>query len=210
MASSIVHLAITNELIKRHSFKNVNRLKFGSVIADAGYDGNSHMKISLPGGQKTYDFTSFRQMFEKKMYEDDLYLGYYLHLIQDIVFRHFVYDKYHWNPMIPGNIERLHRDYAIVNDYVIKKYRIENDLIIPEKFDEEVINKICSFDINGFTSKIDSYYIPIDEAPVFFFTRNMTDEFISEATQFCLEELRQFDKGQSGIDMYKYAWTRKK
>ena len=129
MASSIVHLAITNELIKRHSFKNADRLKFGAVIADAGYDGNSHMKISLPGGHKTYDFTSFRQMFEKKMYEDDLYLGYYLHLIQDVVFRHFVYDKYHWNPMIPGNIERLHRDYAIVNDYVIKKYSIENGFL---------------------------------------------------------------------------------
>ena len=62
------------------------------------------------------------------MREDDFYLGYYLHLVQDVLYRRFVYDKYHWNPMIPGNVERLHRDYAIVNGYIIKKYNLVNDL----------------------------------------------------------------------------------
>lgn len=67
MASSVVHLAITNELIKRYSFKNINRLKCGVVIVEAGYNGNSHLKISvLDGLKKTYDVDSFRQMFGKK------------------------------------------------------------------------------------------------------------------------------------------------
>lgn len=52
------------------------------------------------------------------MKTDDLYLGYYLHLVQDICYRHFVYDKYKWNPMIPGNVEKLHKDYSIINIYV--------------------------------------------------------------------------------------------
>lgn len=46
MASSIVHLAITNELIKRYSFSDVNRLKYGAVIVDAGYNGNSPVALS--------------------------------------------------------------------------------------------------------------------------------------------------------------------
>ena len=84
MASSIIHLAVTNELIKRYSFRNINRLKFGVVVVDAGYNGNSHLKINvLDGLKKTYDFDSFRQLFGSKMREDDFYLGYYLHLVQD-------------------------------------------------------------------------------------------------------------------------------
>ena len=48
MASSIIHLAITNELIKRLSFIDANRLKCGAVVVDAGVGenkyGNAHMK----------------------------------------------------------------------------------------------------------------------------------------------------------------------
>ena len=40
MASSIIHLAITNELTKRLSFTDVSRLKFGAVVVDAGAGGN--------------------------------------------------------------------------------------------------------------------------------------------------------------------------
>jgi len=47
MASSIIHYAITCELIKRRHFNDPDRLKLGSVLADAVYNGNSHMKISV-------------------------------------------------------------------------------------------------------------------------------------------------------------------
>ena len=209
MASSIVHLAITNELIKRYSFRDVHRLKYGSVIVDAGYNGNSHLKINVFDGQKkTYDFDSFRQMFGEKMREDDFYLGYYLHLVQDVLYRRFVYDKYQWNPMIPGNVERLHRDYAIVNGYIIKKYNLVNDLLIPENFSEEIINNLCSFDAEDFRKRMDSYFIPIEEQDIFFFTREMSDEFIGEAIDLCLHEIKCLEKNESGIDMYEYAWTR--
>ena len=50
MASSIIHYAITCELIKRRQFHNPDRLKLGSILVDSGYNGNSHMKISVAGG----------------------------------------------------------------------------------------------------------------------------------------------------------------
>ena len=67
MASSIVHLAITSELARRISFKDTNRLKFGSIVVDAGVggnkNGNSHMKINVQDGRKkTYDFDRYREM----------------------------------------------------------------------------------------------------------------------------------------------------
>ena len=157
MASSIIHYAITCELIKRRQFTNPDRLKLGSVLVDSGYNGNSHMKIFVSGGhKKTYDLDGYRNMYGKLMKQDDLYLGYYLHLIQDIVYRHFVYDKYHWNPLIPGNVERLHKDYAIGNYYVVQKYNLKNEIVIPDDFESETINQICSFDLDKLTRDMNS------------------------------------------------------
>jgi len=44
MASSIVHLAITNELAKRVSFSDTSRLKFGAVVVDAGMEYTQYCK----------------------------------------------------------------------------------------------------------------------------------------------------------------------
>ena len=42
MASSIMHLAVTSELAKRHTFKDLDRLKFGAVLPDAGENKKGH------------------------------------------------------------------------------------------------------------------------------------------------------------------------
>ena len=52
------------------------------------------------------------------MKKDDLYLGYYLHLIQDMLYRRVMYGEHGWNSSVPGNVEKLHRDYEILNEYV--------------------------------------------------------------------------------------------
>ena len=207
MASSIIHYAITCELIKRRQFDNPDRLKLGSILVDSGYNGNSHMKISVAGGhKKTYDLDGYRMTYGELMKRDDLYLGYYLHLIQDLIYRHFVYDKYHWNPLIPGNAEKLHRDYAIGNFYVVQKYNIKNEVAIPVDFDNEPINQICSFDLDGLVQNMNSYFLPIEDDDIFFFTKDMTDEYIAEAVEYCLEELNNLNKQREGADSYLLAW----
>ena len=207
MASSIIHYAITCELNGKRQFKDRQRLILGSVLADAGYNGNSHLKIPVAGGHKrTYDLDGYRKMFGSLMREDDLYLGYYLHLIQDIIYRHFVYDKYHWNPLIPGNVEKLHRDYAIGNYYVVGKYGLKNEIVVPADFEKEPINRICAFDLDGLARNMDSYFVPVKEEDIFFFTREMTDEYIAEAADYCVKELDDLDSCKDGTDSYVYAW----
>ena len=74
MASSIIHYAITCELIKRRQFNNPDRLKLGSVLVDSGYNGNSHMKISVAEGQKkTYDLGGYREIYGELMKKDCLH-----------------------------------------------------------------------------------------------------------------------------------------
>ena len=213
MASSIVHLAITNELTKRLSFSDTNRLKFGAVVVDAGIGGNkygtAHMKVNvLDGKMKTYDFDRYREMFGERMLQDDLYMGYYLHLVQDSLYRHYVYDGYHWNPTIPGNMEHLHKDYQIVNQYIINKYQLKNDLSVPEGFEDEALNQISSFDTEGLMKDMSSYFLSVEEEPIFFFTKEMSDEFIGEAVEYCENEVKKLRGGEPGIDMLAYAWKR--
>lgn len=209
MASSIIHYAITCELIKRRQFNNPDRLKLGSILVDSGYNGNSHMKISVAGGHKnTYDLDGYKSIYGELMKQDDLYLGYYLHLIQDILYRHLVYDKYHWNPLIPGNVEKLHRDYAIGNFYVVQKYNLKNEVTIPADFDKEPINQVCSFDLEGLVQNMNSYFAPIAEDDIFFFTKEMADEYIAEAVGYCIQELDNLECQNAGTDGYLSAWNR--
>lgn len=207
MASSIIHYAITCELIKKRLFNNPDRLKLGSILVDAGYNGNSHMKISVAGGhKKTYDLEGYREKYGALMKQDDLYLGYYLHLIQDMIYRHFVYDKYHWNPMIPGNVERLHRDYQIGNFYVVQKYNLKNEIVIPDDFEKETINQICDFNLDQLVRDMNSYFVPIEDEDIFFFTKEMTDEYIAEAVEYCNQELNRIEQQKEGTDGYVFAW----
>ena len=213
MASGIVHMAIASELAGKVSFSDMNRLKLGEVLPDfstvGNIMGNSHLKIKVMDGKKSsYDFDRFRVLFGERMLKDDLYLGYYLHLVQDILYRHYVYDRHGWNPTIPGNVERLHNDYRIVNWYVISKYGLKNDLVIPEDFGREELNQICSIDTQGMMEDMKRFFQPVEEEPIFFFTKEMTDEFIAEAVVFCEKEVEKLRRGEPGIDMTEYGWSR--
>ncbi len=94
----------------------------GGDSAGWGGGGNSHLKKKICENTRyTYDLEFFRDRYGKYMEKDDLYLGYYLHLIQDMLYRRFMYGEHGWNSSVPGNVEKLHRDYEILNEYVSKK-----------------------------------------------------------------------------------------
>lgn len=104
MASSIMHMAVTRLTAGKLNIRDSDRLLTGSVLPDFYPDksANSHMKLRICGGaRKTYDLTGFKEMYGNRMAEDDLYLGYYLHLVQDLVYRDFLYSKHHWPPIFP-------------------------------------------------------------------------------------------------------------
>jgi hypothetical protein len=208
MASSIVHLAIINELIKLRSFRAEDRLKLGAVLADFGIRRETHLQIRLQNGNKrTYDLNRFRTEFGKKLLEDDLYLGYYLHLVQDIVYRRLVYGKYAWDPTIEGNIERLHRDYSILNGAIIEKYGLKNDIAVPKDFESEAINRLYAFNTDLLLESMGEFFNKREEGEIFFFTREMADEFILEAVKTCLKEQDALESGGELMDIVECAWS---
>ena len=87
MASSIIHMAVTRLTALKLNLKDSDRLLLGAVLPDLCADEypNSHLKLRIRGGTKnTYDLAAFRNSYGNLMAEDCLYLGYYLHLVQDI------------------------------------------------------------------------------------------------------------------------------
>lgn len=210
MASRIIHLAIADCISKKYRCKDKNRLELGSVLPDAVTSGNSHLKISISGGtKKTYDLTSFRSSFFPKMLQDDLYLGYYLHLVQDLYFRDYVYNRYHWDPLPPGNVERLHNDYALINQYVIQKYALSNTITVPASFDEEPLNRLGCFSIREFLNEMKTDFQSCLTGTIFFFTKEMADEFIAYACGKCEQEIYSLFHSSDCLDERTLAWRRR-
>ncbi|MCH5183796.1 MAG: hypothetical protein J1E00_06440 [Oscillospiraceae bacterium] len=180
------------------------------LLPDAAKSGNSHLSIFISDGtKKTYDLTGFRSDFLSKILEDDLYLGYYLHLIQDMYFRDFMYNRYHWNPLPPGNVERLHNDYALINQYVIHKYALSNTITIPSSFNEEPLNKLGYFSIDEFLADLKNDFQIRLTGTTFFFSREMADEFIAYACEKCEQEIYSLLNGLDCIDERALAWQKR-
>ena len=208
MASGVVHLAITKHICEHYVCKDRTRLDFGVCLPDFAKDRQeAHIRAVVWGRNKrTYDLNRFRAEFGSRLLQDDLYLGYYLHLVQDVCHRQIVYDRYHWDPLIPGNVDRLHNDYAILNRYTRERYNVVNDLAVPEGFSEEPLCAITEFYPEGMLEAMDGFFHETGEGEIFFFTEAMTDEFIAEATELCLREIEALKNGFSVVDSYDLAW----
>lgn len=209
MASSTVHLAIIEELLRKRKFNDPDKLRFGVVLPDFRKGGNSHFSKHFGvGTKKTNDLNGFREMFLEKMRTDDLYLGYYLHLFQDIGYRHFVYDVHGWDPIREGNVERLHNDYAIVNPYIVSKYGLKKEMAVPDGFFKEPLSKIAEFDIDMLLKSMKEFVTTKTEGEIFFFTHEMTDTFIADSVKACMEELDRLDRGEPMADSDALAWEK--
>lgn len=213
MASRVLHLAVLEELMKHIPIKDKNRFCLGCILPDA-YNlavpkSDSHLKVFVCGkSKKTYDLDTYLSMFRDKM-DDDLYIGYYLHLIQDLIFRELLYDKYKWNPTIPGNVERLHNDYRLINTYIIRKYGVKNDIQLIPNLESEKIYSIYPFGAETFLQDMGQDFQDGAEGESFFFTEAMANEFVAIATENCKKELQALKEGRHYVDAYERAWLNK-
>lgn len=209
MASSIIHLAITEAIAKKWEMKDIYRLRLGAVLPDGTIHGNGHLKVRIcDETRSTYDLEGFRERFGEKMMEDDLYLGYYLHLVQDIFYRRFVYSEHHWDPLPPGNVERLHQDYRITNDFVVKKYGLEPSMLKQVDLAGEPILSVAEYDVEELVERIQGQFVPVEDTGIFFFTREMAEKFIERAIIFCQEELQRLSEGKAGLGNAEWSWER--
>lgn len=216
MASRLLHLAIGKQLENRINRKDMNRFMIGQVLPDAiihtvENHKISHYKAFYCNEKKTImDFALFRKQFKKFMLEDSLYLGYYFHLIQDALYRKFLYSDYELEQYRGPEFQKiLHKDYVILNDYLIAKYGLTNNLMIQEEFYKEKINEIYPFVLNDFILSVKNDFSSGHDGDITYFTETMADEYIDMCVMICEREMKALIEGGIFLNPYDFSWNRK-
>ena len=209
MASRTMHLAITSLLLDDLPQGDAERLMFGAVLPDAARGKDSHFIVPAFGGaMNIYDLNAFRRRFGERLLWDGLYLGYYLHLVQDAVYRRFIYGEHHWDPEVPDCIPRLHNDYRLLNPYIVSRYGLKAEPPVPAGIEREDIFFRFPFALGEFMADFLRDFAPYDQGSVFFFTRQMAEDYIRQAVEVCREELSALQRGGGHMDELTFAWKR--
>lgn len=214
MASRIMHLSIAYELAKILPIRDKNRFFIGHLLPDAvlsanKWEINTHfVEIFDKGKRKHFNFYEFFDRYKKEIVSDELYLGYYFHLIEDSIFRTILYNDLGLNSLRgdPVFLDELYRDYHILNGWAVEKYGLECNLYEPDRFKSEAINEIFTFEIEQFISDIKyDFNDKINEQPKHFKTK-LAEKFIEKCVEVCLSEHREIINGNHFIGAYEYYW----
>ena len=147
-----------------------------------------------------------RRGFDSPHLMDDLYLGYYLHLVEDVLHRRFMYTDHGFDPRVPGYVERLHRDYAVTNAHVIEAYGLREDMVKPVDLTGQRILELGGFDVPGLIRALHGYFQPVPETEALLFTERMADELIRESAALCEAELAALRGGGVPLSALDWVW----
>lgn len=207
MASRIVHLAIANEIIKVRPLPEPERFFLGSILPDACPDKRAHYRKELADGtRRTHDLSGFRGLYGDRLQSDSLYLGYYFHLLQDVLFRNEIYEVVGFDPGPEGNIPRLHLDYRLTNRYVIDKYGLSNLVRVPAGLETEPLWKEWQFAPAPFLEELTQDFRDTPRGKPVYFTEAIADGLIGRSVTFCLQELDALRSGAGCFDEDRFAW----
>lgn len=211
MAQRTIHYVFGKMIGEELSLENQERFLLGSIMPDAieGPDRDkSHFKVRTEF-HTYFDFEAFRARFLDKMLSDDLYMGYYVHLVEDAFYR--VYFRKYGFPMpsAPEEVKRRHHDYHILNSYVVEKYGIRNILHRDIISADEPIRSIAKFRIPQFLDEMAGDFTEQTTGETVFLTEAMVDQFIETYAPLAVEEVKRLKSGLPGLQVKNYLWTRK-
>ena len=206
MASRMMHLAAASQLLDMlPAGMDVPRFLSGTMMVDSAPQERraSHFQAVM-GGRKTYDIGRFRMEYGHLLLTDGLVLGYYLHLVQDLVFRDYMYNQLNFDPRKPGYLAGLHSDYRRLNRLLAGRYGLRTDFAIPA--DAAPLGAIAAFDMAGLPAALAGDLAePVTEA-AFFFTEEMAADYIRQAVKKCREELLALHSGLALTDPLDWTW----
>lgn len=213
MAQRTIHYLFGEIFSKQIELKNKNRFLLGSIMPDAYADvcdrDRTHYKIKTEN-QVYFDFNMFREQYFEQMCKDDLYLGYYMHLVEDAFYRQFIYSGEFKMPRSKEEVTVLHNDYHILNSYIVKRYNIQNVLEKSINLEQEPIGKIAPFRMNEFVEEMSYDFTEQTTGVPYFLKESMLDEFVDKYIPIGLEELQSIQGGKFILQAHDYAWLRKR
>lgn len=208
-----MHLAMGRELLRQMQMENSERFLIGMLLPDAIISGDkktlgTHYDRMTDSTHKVMDFYRFYDEFEDKMLTDSLYLGYYLHLIEDCIFRKYIYYGLGLLEMRgkSGFLEELYKDYHSVNGYIVKAYKITSLPEAPKDMDREDINRIYPFETDIFLREMAEDMRDIYNNNEKFFNARNADEVIRQCVEICFSEANALKRGGHYTSPEEYVW----
>lgn len=206
MASRIMHLAAAAQLTDiLPEGMDVPRFLTGSIMVDsAPQERQASHYLAQMDGRKTYDIARFRTEYGHLLLTDGLVLGYYLHLLQDLVFRDYMYHHLRFNPRKPGYLAGLHSDYRRLNQLLIRRFALTADFPIPHS--AAPLQGIARFDMAVLPSALAEDFALPGALDAFFFTEELAVRYIGKAVAKCRSELSALRSGQPLTDPRDWTW----
>lgn len=206
MASSVIHIAVANEINKKLN-KDKNLLLIGSIAPDLskliGEDKiKSHFKDDL---DSNVNLDKFLKKY-KSYLDDDFVMGYYIHLYTDYLwFKYFITEIINGDYItkLNGDVVKLNGEMAslyIYNDYtnlniqLIDEYDLDLKIIynnvpdIPKFMDEIPLEKI-----NLLINQVGILIANTKERKEFVFNISEIKKFIETSSKLILSEIEKLD-----------------
>ena len=211
MAQRTVHYVFGLRLAASCGIDDIPRFLLGSLLPDAIRSKDerdvTHYAFRGADGTRYYEFDRFRRDFADQMF-DPLYLGYYMHLVEDSFYRAFCHRDYQFYFIKDEAVRALHRDYHLLNPWLVKRYALVNRLTLPSDFSDEPLARIADFDLRKLREDFAQDFI---EQPVGNFTYlcpSMIETFIERYLPQAETELRAVLEGQEFLRAADFAWRK--
>ncbi len=211
MAQRTVHYVFGLQLAASFGIDDIPRFLLGSLLPDAIRSKDerdfTHYAFRGADGTRYYEFDRFRRDFADQMF-DPLYLGYYMHLVEDSFYRAFCHRDYQFYFIKDEAVRALHRDYHLLNPWLVKRYALVNRLTLPSDFSDEPLARIADFDLRKLREDFAQDFI---EQPVGNFTYlcpSMIETFIERYLPQAETELRAVLEGQEFLRAADFAWRK--
>ncbi len=210
MAQRAIHYLFGTILSEHIELKDKKRFLLGHVFPDSIEKSERHKAHfeTINEMQAYYDFEEFRLKYGELMLQDDFYLGYYMHLVEDDFYRELIYRDRKGKAFSMDEVEILHKDYDLLNAYIVEKYKLENLLGKEFELNEETICEIGTFKINAFLEEMSYDFILKNKGTTVLLTEDMVDEFVEKYVPLAMKEMQAVKNGKNALKPIDYAWER--
>jgi|GEM_PF-1582610 len=215
MAARVLHLTIAKILSDQLMLKDELAFQIGHLVPDAiAYDSASHAishykENAMNDTKKLMNYYAFRDQFAESILNDDLKLGYFFHLVQDAIYRKFLYIDYDFNKFYGETFRMaLYKDYQIMNGYLVNKYDLQKVSVYSNDQIAKDINDLHPFNIEAFIGEVNGDFDLKVKGTTSYFTEKMADEYLQIAVKTCLKEYEALKKGVKVSNPLYYAWNK--
>ena len=204
MASTIIHMAIGNELNKTLK-RNNDLLILGSIAPDLSKLVNeSRSKSHFSNNSVLPDVDKFVNKY-RNHFDDDFVLGYYIHLYTDYLwFKYFLSEvNYkHKIKLLNGEeidydrnqyVNYLYNDYTDLNHRIIDKYNLDVDIFDKEYKISNIIEEIPIDKIKVLLDKSKEIIENSKEAKNYIIDIDNVNQFIDLSIKLILAKLKELN-----------------